>query len=424
MTDNRIENLILEAKHVIANKVEKRRKSGGDYNIFSVLGMERYEVDTHSNMIYSFLNPDSGHFMGKKYLNLFVEHVLGFDNPNKFSKEWHVEREWPFSDGRIDFVVFNDDHYIAIEMKIDANDQEAQLSRYEKYAKSENSNSFEVFYLTLDGKGASPQSAAGLEKDYRRISFKRHIIKWLNCCINDTPPSYKAYNALAQYKELIEKLVSDQNQKGVEEMSMVLLNSENYRAYLDLVRSEKAMKQTFMQKFLYALEERLKLVNHKFKNNSEAPSKEQAKIFINDSKSRLGFTLNLGKRLFMSNGKEYNLVFSIDIGEPEGNMALGFTLAEIREEQNAENITKIREVIITEGDYKTIDHALTIEKSNPTRVYESGWIYWDHFHSESKNLYNLRSFNNPVIDMLDEHKFELEMDRIIGTVNNHLGRVK
>lgn len=424
MTDNRIENLILEAKHVIANKVEKRRKSGGDYNIFSVLGMERYEVDTHSNMIYSFLNPDSGHFMGKKYLNLFVEHVLGFDNPNEFSKEWHVEREWPFSDGRIDFVVFNDDHYIAIEMKIDASDQEAQLSRYEKYAKSENSKNFDVFYLTIDGKDASDRSAAGLEKDYRRISFKGHIIKWLNCCINVTPMSYKAYNALAQYKELIEKLVSDQNQKGVEEMSMVLLNSENYRAYLDLVRSEKAMKQTFMQKFLFALEERLKQVNLGFKNNLNEPSTVQAKLFINDSKYRLSFKLNLGKRLFLSNGKEYSLLFCIDIGETEGNMALGFTLAEIREGQNAENITRIRDVIITEGDYKTIDSALTIEKSNPNRVYESGWIYWDYFYSESKSLYTLRNFNNPVIDMLDELKFEHEMDRIIGTVNNHLGRVK
>jgi hypothetical protein len=84
-------------------------------------------------MIYSFLHPDSGHFMDKKYLNLFVEHVLGFNDPIELSKEWYAQREWPFSGGRIDFVVYNDNRYFAIEMKIDAYDQEAQLSRYEKY---------------------------------------------------------------------------------------------------------------------------------------------------------------------------------------------------------------------------------------------------------------------------------------------------
>lgn len=221
MSEKCIDNLLLKAKKVISNKIENRKNAGGDYNIFSVLDIERDEVFTHSNMIYSFLNPGSGHFMDKKYLNLFVVHVLGLKDPVELSKEWYADREWPFSDGRIDFVIFNESRYIAIEMKIDACDQEAQLSRYEKYAKSQ-SKEYLVAYLTIDGRDASDQSASGLERDYMRISFRQHISEWLKSCIDITPINNKAYNALTQYKELVKKLTSDQNEKEVEEMSEIL----------------------------------------------------------------------------------------------------------------------------------------------------------------------------------------------------------
>ena len=95
--------------------------------------------------------------MGKKYLELFIEHVLGIKNALDLSKEWYVDREWPFPDGRIDFVIHNKSIFIAIEMKIDAGDQDNQLARYERYAKSRNQN-YKVFYLTLHGSEATDNS--------------------------------------------------------------------------------------------------------------------------------------------------------------------------------------------------------------------------------------------------------------------------
>lgn len=252
MSEKSQEDLILAAKKILSDKIEKRKNSGGDYNIFSTLGIERDEVFTHSNMIYSFLDPDGGHFMGKEYLKLFVEHVLEINDSIELSTEWYAEREWPFSDGRIDFVVFSDIRYIAIEMKIDARDQEAQLSRYEQYAKMQNRRNYDVYYLTMDGKDASEQSTAGLQKDYHRISFSKSISNWLNRCIGITPTGNKAYNALIQYKELIEKLISDQ--KGVKEMSKLLHNTANYRAYLELKKSEQVMKEEFLRIQLLKME--------------------------------------------------------------------------------------------------------------------------------------------------------------------------
>lgn len=418
MTENRIEDLLLEAKKAISNRIKKRKDAGGDYNIFSVLRVDRDEVFTHSKIIYSFLDPDSGHFMGTTYLKLFAEHVLGFNDPEE---SWHAAREWPFSDGRIDFVVYSENCYTAIEMKIDAYDQEAQLSRYEKYAKSKNLN-YEVFYLTITGNKATDQSASGLEKAYRRISFSEHILGWLNRCIDITKKNNTAYTALIQYRNLVKKLISDE--KGVEEMSKILLSAANYRAYLELKASEQAMKEEFLKKFFCKFEERLKQVNPGFKNDVDEKFMVETNLFLNNSSNRIGFSLDTGKQLSVSNGKQYNLIFCIDIGERAGNMALGFSLAEIQGGQAVKGNVNIRGLITTEEDEDNLYKVLDNENNNARGIFENGWIYWDYIYSEKQTQYNLRTFNDPIIDMLDKEKFEHGMDRIIGTIKSHLGRIK
>ena len=420
MTENHIEELILEAKKVISNRIKRRKDAGGDYNIFSVLRVERDEVFTHSNLIYSFLDPDSGHFMGTTYLNLFAKHVLGFNNPEE---SWHAVREWPFSDGRIDFVVYSGNFYNAIEMKIDACDQEAQLSRYERYAKSKNPN-YEVFYLTITGKDATEQSASGLEKDYRRISFCQHILEWLNCCLGVTPISNKAYNALKQYTELVQKLISDQSRKGDREMSAILQNAENYRAYLELVKSEKNMKKVFLEKFFHTLEDRLKQIDQEFRTESDLKFILEENLFLDNANIRIEFSLDTGKQISMSNGKLYSLLFCLDIGEREGSMALGFSLGEMQGGRMVKGPVNVRDVITTDEDKDNLYKVLNNENNSASGVFDSVWIYWDFIYSEKQAHYNLRCFNDPIIDMLDEQKFEHGMNRIIGNISNHLGRVK
>lgn len=423
MSAKRQEALISEARKIISNNNEKRKNSGGDFNIFSILGIERDEVFAHSNMIYSFLNPDSGHFMGKEYLKLFVKHVMEINDPIELSKEWFAEREWPFSNGRIDFVVFSDSRYAAIEMKIDASDQEAQLSRYEQYAKMQNRQNYDVFYLTIDGKDASEQSTAGLQKDYHRISFRKHIVDWLNLCIGITPISNKAYNALIQYRELIEKLISDQ--KGVEEMSEILYSTANYRAYLELQKSEQVMKEEFLKKFFRSFEERLKRdVNPGFQmvtKGGDTIDIKEVDQFLNKTNSRIEFRLETGKIISLKNGKQYNLIFSIDIGETSGDIAIGYGLSDIQDVKPV----KLEDVITDyKADIEAIEKTLDIDKCNSKENLKGWWIYWVFIYSENQIKYNLRSFNDPVIEMLDDKNFEIEMDRIIGTVNSHLGRIK
>lgn len=417
-----MDTLIEKAKNEILIINDKIKKNGGEYNIFNVLGIERDEVFTHSNIIYSFLNQDSGHFMGQLYLELFIEHVLGIKDPLNLSTQWCVEREWPFPDGRIDFIIHNNNIFIAIEMKIDAKDQNNQLVRYERYAKSINQN-YKVFYLTLHGNEATYNSIQGMQSTYDRISFKDHILNWLNLCISNTPKDNKILNVLQQYKDLVIKLGSNQNKEGIKEMVQLINNPENYRAYLKLKDSETLMKQEFIEKFLNKIQEKLNQIDLNFRRISSDNNKSLAKSFINDSKVRIGYQLDTKKHINLSNCKEYTLVLAIDIGEPVGDMVIGYCLKEPQGNIDSTSNVNINDLSLSEEDKEKLSIILDLNKKEYNACFESIWIYWKYVSSENIKKYELRKFNDSVIDMLDSNKFENEMNRIQGIIKEHLRKV-
>ena len=100
---------------------------------------------------------------------------------------------------------------IAIEMKIDARDQDKQLIRYEQYAKKK-AGAYRVCYLTLRGSSPSEQSAQGLnEENFRNLSFSGHILRWLMACLEETPVSSSAYSFIQQYQKLIKKMTGEES---------------------------------------------------------------------------------------------------------------------------------------------------------------------------------------------------------------------
>ncbi len=66
MTEQCIIKLISDARAIISYRAEKMKNAVGFFNIFNVLGIERQEVFTHSYVIYSLFNHDSGHCMDTK----------------------------------------------------------------------------------------------------------------------------------------------------------------------------------------------------------------------------------------------------------------------------------------------------------------------------------------------------------------------
>ena len=410
--DNSAENLLQEAKAIIKTNYEAKKNRGGDFNIFSILKIERDEVFTHSNMIYSLLNSQSGHFMEDKYLKLFLEIVLKIKGTDIY-KKWYVEREWPFEDGRIDFVICNDDLFFAIEMKIDAGDQPKQLKRYEDYAKTRGKD-YKIFYLTLDGKKPSFQSKEGMEKEPGLISFEKDILEWLQKCIDETPVQYKVCDALKQYRELVNKII---NNKGVEKkMASILINKENYKAFKELQKSENIMKQEFVEKFCNELKKKLKENSLNFKNiKNENLKIVEPKKFFSNSNAIINYEVNIMKD-FNLNGSKFSVVFVVEISNSDnrsdGTLVFGLKLKNTLDGTYfnfSQNKT-------TTEDSNNLMNLFNLNNYNEKDIMSSFWIYLDYIYTEDKGIYALREFNDNVINMLDNESFSKEMDRIINSI--------
>ena len=238
--------LIKEAGKIIkANHIIKKQYDIG-FNIFSTLNVERDEVFTHSNMIYALLNHRGNHGMDDIYLKQFLKEI-GIPKAF-FNYSWDVEREWVFENGRIDFFLKCKKICIAIEMKIDAEDQEKQLFRYEEYSKSVSEKYF-IYYLTLDGKYPSEQSIEGMDKRYLKcISFKVHILNWLKACLAETNKDMTAYSFIKQYLYLIEKLVGEE--KMSEDMKNIIKNAYDLKSAITIANGLNEVKTEVLLNFM------------------------------------------------------------------------------------------------------------------------------------------------------------------------------
>lgn len=235
MPKQQIKSLIAQVK-VLNDKYDEIRKINGEnFNIFSILNMERYEVKTHSYFIYELINPKGSHDQKALFLKLFFKDVLKLelDKDVAFEKI-QVKREDPTDEKRrIDFTIETDKRIIAIEMKIDASDQPNQLSDYSNFIKKHKPNKEQkLYYLTLFGTEASEKSSKGLEveKDYHTISFRSEIYRWLKSCIEKSATIPTLREGLVHYKNLIQKITNQTSDRVGEEMENILKTPEDIKA--------------------------------------------------------------------------------------------------------------------------------------------------------------------------------------------------
>ena len=220
----KLENALIKLYGKIEIIEELQKHRGDEFNIFSILKMEKLEVNTHSSFLYELINPNGTHYQGDKYLRIFIDKVLEIDDFD--FENVKVEREtFTNTSRRIDFTIENKDYYIAIEMKIDATDQDNQLSDYFEYAKKQNKSFFKVYYLTLNGRDASDKSFKNQKIiDYEKISFQFHILNFIEKCIEKSVSLPIIRESLIQYKNLILK-ITNQTSKELQMESIKFINS-------------------------------------------------------------------------------------------------------------------------------------------------------------------------------------------------------
>jgi len=190
--------------------------TGRDFNVFYASGTAGKEL-MHENFIAELLNVDGSHKQGDIFLKLFLKEI-GIENKNIQNPDIYTEYVID-NNRRIDIVIKpNNNLLIAIEIKIFARDQQNQIIDYYNYLKDEEKCNFELYYLTLFGNDASIDSKDNLiiDKDYQLISFKYHILPWIEKCISKVAEIPFLRDALMQYKILLENLTNSNRSLGDE----------------------------------------------------------------------------------------------------------------------------------------------------------------------------------------------------------------
>jgi hypothetical protein len=217
--------------------------TGENFNVFDVLDICTQET-MHSKFIAMLLDPKGVHGLGNIFLKYFLD-IIDRKNNRKDVSGFMVENiivqteffigsidEKSENGGRVDIVVSDNKNKLFIENKIYAPDQKNQLMRYKNYDPT-----VKIIYLTLDGKEPSDESAKNMRKDeYIRVSYKDHILEWLEKCKKETVDYPLLRETLQQYIALVKSLTGQERSRQMSDeiLDCITKNEESYSAYLSV----------------------------------------------------------------------------------------------------------------------------------------------------------------------------------------------
>ena len=239
---------------------EERHRKGENYNLFSILNIERYELK-HSALIANLLDPKGSHGCGDAFLRAFFEIALKgtaypFESstpPNSYT-EYYTGPIAGDTGGRIDILVKSSHYGLIIENKIYAGDQDKQLTRYDNYGKETfGADGYLLVYLTLYGCDASKESTAtksAEEVGYLRLSYAEDILRWLEQCVRLADNKPLVRESLNQYIRTIKQLTyQDMNQKNIEKIIDLAVDHPEVVATLSSKRD--AIAQGIRKKYIF-----------------------------------------------------------------------------------------------------------------------------------------------------------------------------
>jgi hypothetical protein len=235
MDQNNIKTLFETTRRILAHQNEVQALKGETFNVFTILGMESRENETHSAFLSELLNPQGSHLLGNIFLRAFLNEVdyNGELDPEttKVTTEMHVgtRNDDLLIGGRID--IYLTDHHgnsISIENKIYAGDQNAQIARYVNHNKEKNT----VYYLTLSGHDASDASSGEMRsgEHYYTVSYESTIINWLEACLKEAANQPILRETIKQYIILIKKLTNQLSDKKMEKEITDLIKANYHEA--------------------------------------------------------------------------------------------------------------------------------------------------------------------------------------------------
>ncbi len=263
---NEVMKELIQKAAVYLEEYQKRRdESGLDYNIFTLMHMERDEAGTHETMIFTILNYRTN---AKVSQELKKQFLISMGLPKSFWNEtWIVEREYyTESNGRMDLffrTAGRNKKCVVVELKVDAKDQEQQIKRYEEYVLAKKYEDYRIIYLTLNGRNPSRQSYEGIvhPKKLLRRSFGVHVADWLTTCMDICREYAVEASFIQQYRILIMKLAEEESVE--KNMAGLIKSSKDLKACIGLAEALPAVKGRILFDFMDAIYKNLQKMKGK-----------------------------------------------------------------------------------------------------------------------------------------------------------------
>ena len=217
--------------------LDKLHKENTNFNIFYSTGIWNKEVYI-CNLLCDLLSPQGTHKSGDLFLRLFNESVLEkVISEDEFGCIEVIREEPTEEKRRIDLLIKTNKRFIPIEVKIFAGDQDKQCVAYYEEIERRNkkmnlSEKVVLYYLTPDGHQPSANSIGNLKEgeQYKTISFKTDIKKWLGACLEkeEIERCQSIKYVLEQFIAVIDEWgIPMECQKTFEEIEKLNVNERN-----------------------------------------------------------------------------------------------------------------------------------------------------------------------------------------------------
>ena len=243
----------------------KTHIEGTDISILQIAGKEQSEV-VICRLISFLLNPNEKHGQKEKFLNLFLQTIKEIEEKSVISadelKSLQVITEFPANRRRIDIVIKSNKRFLPFEVKIWATDQNTQCKDYYDFAKEQHPvGAKKIFYLTIDGHVPNASSMDKLKDEghLELLSFRNHILSWLEQCENDKDsysPILQEY--IRELKLAVRKFCGyTENQRMNEEiLDEIIVDEKKLKAAKAICSIEKEIRPELLWKeFCNGMEE-------------------------------------------------------------------------------------------------------------------------------------------------------------------------
>lgn len=234
---------------------EFKEKNKSNYNPLLKVLPAHDEVNLHSGILKSLLDPSENHEQGRLFLDLFLNEI-GLKDWFRESDDVKVLKEYK----NIDIYIHNGTKHIILENKIWAKDQHQQIARYIDTLNNGEKKDIAVIYLTPYGdRDPSENSLNGwnienVENElflkrgndkvlYRQISYEEEILTWLKKSQEKVKNLCSLSQAIEFYKDAINNVIGN----GSDIISFLKEKSKNFDSKLlellfqDLISKESKL---------------------------------------------------------------------------------------------------------------------------------------------------------------------------------------